>query len=317
MGRIQVAFSTDERFVAQTGVALHTLLKRASRPVAVTVLSSGLAEADRHRLEAVARRFGAMIRVIAVDPNLAADLPILHRRMSPAVYFRLWLADFLPGNMDRILYLDSDIICRGDIAPLFDADLGGATLGAVRQFRTSRWGSVLLRPSYRASLMRADLFNSGVLLIDLKRWRARGIADAVLAWRRASGQLTRLHDQDALNAILRDDWHQLSARWNFGNWFYRHTGYCFARNRARLAPMIVHYSHYLRSDPYRAEYAAALAECVRDYGFALKDVPPLTLLSRAKRLIRQLHVFCMPFGYAPARPYGEGRTIARTVGDPC
>ncbi len=49
-------------------------------------------------------------------------------------------------------------------------------------------------------------FNSGMMLIDLVRWRAKSITQKVLDYINQNPEKLRFHDQDALNAILYNDW---------------------------------------------------------------------------------------------------------------
>ncbi|MDX1746610.1 MAG: glycosyltransferase, partial [Halobacteriales archaeon] len=66
----------------------------------------------------------------------------------------------------------------------------------------------------RLGLGEPRYFNSGVLLIDLVRWRKRDVRGRALAHAREAGDRLILHDQDALNMALQGDWLALPAHWN-------------------------------------------------------------------------------------------------------
>jgi lipopolysaccharide biosynthesis glycosyltransferase len=60
----------------------------------------------------------------------------------------------------------------------------------------------------------AKYFNSGVLLMDLERWRSEGITEEVLAHAKRYRRHLRFPDQDALNSVLATRWLELEPRWN-------------------------------------------------------------------------------------------------------
>jgi lipopolysaccharide biosynthesis glycosyltransferase len=136
-------------------------------------------------------------------------------------YLRLVLAEALPNARGRLLYLDADTLVRVDLAALLATDIGEKTVGAAPDYLgycrsgVSNWHEMGLGPD--------DLyFNSGVLLIDVDRWRSKDIGrralEICLANRShllALGQHPQ-HDQYGLNVVLHDDWHVLSSRWNWG-----------------------------------------------------------------------------------------------------
>ena len=80
------------------------------------------------------------------------------------------------------------------LGPLFDLDLGGNPLAA--------------RLDYTGD------FNSGVLLIDLEKWREEKITERSLAWALEKGEELKFVDQDSLNAIIGDRYIRLDQRWN-------------------------------------------------------------------------------------------------------
>jgi lipopolysaccharide biosynthesis glycosyltransferase len=122
---------------------------------------------------------------------------------------RLWVADFFPPEVERALYLDSDIVVLGNIAPLWTADLDGALLGTIDIPGADRGVAHLgLRPE-------DGYFNSGVLLFDLGQWRDTRALDAVLAYVEANPELMlRDVDQEALNGCFHRRRQRLDYRWN-------------------------------------------------------------------------------------------------------
>ena len=93
--------------------------------------------------------------------------------ITQAMYYRYLFADLLPKSVKRLIYMDADIICKGDLLPLWQTDLQGKMLGAVRD-----WGEA--KSCGRIGLKNGRYFNSGVLLMDLvKVAAAKADAEAV------------------------------------------------------------------------------------------------------------------------------------------
>src|SRR5580704_6612779 len=103
-----------------------------------------------------------------------------HAHYTIDTYTRLWLGEFFPETVNRVLYLDADIVVVGSIAPLWSTDLGGALMGAV-DIPGSDQGVRRL-----AMRMEDGYFNAGVLLIDVAQWRATRAELTVLDYIRAN-----------------------------------------------------------------------------------------------------------------------------------
>ena len=122
---------------------------------------------------------------------------------------RLWVEEFFDEGIERVLYLDADIVVVGSLAPLWHVELDGALLGAVDIPGSDRGVTHLG--------MRAEdgYFNSGVLLLDLKQWRETRALETVLGYIEAYPELmTRDVDQEALNACFHRRRKRLDYRWN-------------------------------------------------------------------------------------------------------
>jgi lipopolysaccharide biosynthesis glycosyltransferase len=151
---------------------------------------------------------------------------------STACFWRLMLARVVPESVDRILYLDADTIVTRPLEDLFAFDLGGKLLAAAPNGKWWPWPT----PEGIAELglpPNAPYFNSGVMLIDLDKWRATDAETVVLRYIATNPERLMIVDQDALNGAFHDDWAPLQERFN-----YQITpGY-----RLGARPSIVHYA---------------------------------------------------------------------------
>jgi lipopolysaccharide biosynthesis glycosyltransferase len=156
--------------------------------------------------------------------------------------------------VDRVLYLDSDIVVIGSIAPLWSTDLNGALLGAVDIPGSDRGVSHL---GLRA---KDGYFNSGVLLIDLQQWRDTEALETVLQYVEANPErMMRDVDQEALNACFHSRKkvldHQWNAMWPF--FLRRPTGLDLTTpeiDRVRKEARIIHFNGSLKPWSYFCDH---------------------------------------------------------------
>jgi len=212
---VSVALCFDRHLALPAATVIASAMRSASRPLHFYLVidrAPGLAQF----LRSVLAHFGAGGTVVEATPEVA--LGAEHRvygTASTAAYRRLYLADLLP-DLDRLIYLDSDVIVRHDLTELWEQPLDGRPLGAVAHGWAADSRTMLERfPN--------GFFNSGMLLMDLVRWRNQGVLsrveDAVRGAVAGPGGTLPFHEEGPLNAVLVDDWQSLSPSWNFTSYF--------------------------------------------------------------------------------------------------
>ncbi|SCF02023.1 Lipopolysaccharide biosynthesis protein, LPS:glycosyltransferase [Micromonospora haikouensis] len=157
------------------------------------------------------------LRVDTSVVNLPKGSDPVMAYLSPAMYLRLLVPAALPDEVRRVLYLDCDTMCTNSLAPLFDVDMGGAPLGAVRDPFNRRlldMGGIPGLAEYRDLDPYALYFNSGVLLIDVARWKECEVTEKSLAYLARHAHESRYPDQDALNYAVYGNWLRLPRQWN-------------------------------------------------------------------------------------------------------
>src|SRR3546814_4644899 len=91
-----------------------------------------MAEDDRDRILALAARFGnVMLRFQPFDIERYSHFRT-DGHISHASYLRIFIPEILPDSVEKVLYLDCDIVVRNDIAALWNLSLGDKVLGAAR-----------------------------------------------------------------------------------------------------------------------------------------------------------------------------------------
>ena len=226
---INVVFCIDVAFWQHLGVTLASLLlNNPHESFGVYVVSGSSAPADQWtRLQQLAGSAGnATLHPVVFDQAaLYQHLPS-HGHLSTAMYLRLFMAEYLPQNLDRVLYLDSDLVLvGGDIAVLWSLPLGDTYLGAA-------WEPYDAKQRVPLGFSAEDFyFNSGVMLINLRRWRDDGITERLLSFAEANRAILHSPDQDVLNSVLRGKVTDIGSRWNWQALFPR-----FLPEELRLTP---------------------------------------------------------------------------------
>lgn len=215
-------FTITPSYAPQLALVLESILRHAPEGhLTALVLGSPGTEAAIARLDIQKLWEAQGHRLIVHDFDVCGRLNFAWNDswIHPTVFSRLFFAEFLPEETNRVLYLDVDILIRGDITPLLEEDLNGAVVAAVEDHGISR--NPRFFPTFETHHQQLGIlhepgryFNAGVLLIDVAQWQAEQISERTLAFCASRHAVLPYADQDALNAVLKDRWKNLHPRWN-------------------------------------------------------------------------------------------------------
>lgn len=169
-------------------------------------------------------------------------------RIPETAYYRIAIPELFRGkNVERLLYMDCDMITVKDVTPLWDLEFDGAILAAVEDA-----GFHQRLEKMEIPVQSTRYFNSGLMLINVEKWLEQDITKKVLTFIEENPEKLRFHDQDALNAILHDRWIPLHPKWNA-------QGYIMAKAKqhptaqgekeyeeTREDPSIIHFSGHVK-----------------------------------------------------------------------
>jgi lipopolysaccharide biosynthesis glycosyltransferase len=164
------------------------------------------------KLKSFVAKYGSDITFYEIALERLQNLRV-DGHVSIATYYRLMSPLILPAKIEKVLYLDSDIIVRHSLSELWEIDLKDWALAAVDDLWPTTEGFLAhmeilgLPPNVR-------YFNAGVLLINLNYWRQNKVCERATAFVRENPGKIDFHDQDALNVILARCWIPLPGIWN-------------------------------------------------------------------------------------------------------
>lgn len=221
---MEIVCSTDNCYVMQTGIMLTSLFENnREADIRVHVLHNGIDSNSLALIERIAYDYGQKIKFYLVDETLFSAFPIgrdgqnTHVGTSYATYYRLFLSELLPNDINRVLYLDGDIIVMDSLNELWTTDMHDKAIAAVPDSYNNKIEHYN-RLRYPQQL---GYFNAGVLLINLDYWRTNNVVSAFCQYASARHDSLYCHDQDILNYVFRDSKIVLPLRYNMLNeyWF--------------------------------------------------------------------------------------------------
>lgn len=278
---MNILFSSDDNYARHMGVAIISILQhnRDVERIRFYVINNQITLSNLEKLEMVVNEYeNAEIsfipfKYIEKHLHLSLSWPI-----SLSSYARLFVGELLPIEVERVLYLDCDIVIKDSLSSLWEIDLQGRSLGAIQDTIPSKTkASVGLLPQQ-------PYFNAGVLLIDLRRWRIAGIGQKCLEFIDAHKGCVNHHDQGVLNGIFNGAWIRLPLRFNVMTVhymisqtkvrkFYKDDAvfYDLAEiNGAISNPVILHFTPSFTNRPWEKNCSHPLRHC---YNYYLRLTP--------------------------------------------
>lgn len=169
-------------------------------------------ELDDKRLEIIRRlieNHNGILVIQKIDDAILKDIPVA--LLSKETYYRLMAPSLLPNDLDRILYLDIDMLITGDIKGLYEAEFGNNLFMAVPD--TSN-GVELFKKKLR--LRKHNVYiNAGVLLFNLKKLREEFDLETALNFAKKNPDKVPNCDQDVINGLYNDRIGHLDWSYNY------------------------------------------------------------------------------------------------------
>jgi lipopolysaccharide biosynthesis glycosyltransferase len=216
---MNVVYISDDAYAKYLGISMLSLLdhNQDMEEITVYVLEEKISEDNKAHLYKIARKYRRTIHFIDIMPfDKMISFTFDTSGYNPIVLSRLFLGIYLPNEIERILYLDCDVIINGSIKELETIPLEQNLIAAVPE--------LYMPPEKKAliGLRKEDTYyNAGVLLINLAMWRLEKIENIFMEYYRfMKGQLL-YNDQDILNHCCKGRILTLSHTYNLSpNLFY-------------------------------------------------------------------------------------------------
>ncbi len=216
---MNILYTVNNGFVPQlaTGICSVCENNKEEQVIHFYVLSLGITPDNKEKLNNLARRYNREISIIEIqDMSQYLDFEFDTLGWNPVILARLFMGKILPQEVERILYMDGDTIVIGSLKELWNLDLGDNVLGMSVEPTADR--------NRKNALGLEDYYyhNSGVLLVDLVKWRQVKAEELLINFYREKEGKLFAADQDALNGALKGRIYPLLPKYNFCNIYYQY-----------------------------------------------------------------------------------------------
>lgn len=218
---ISIVVASDNHYAILIAALLKSIdvNHKTSEHIDFYIIDDGIAPKFKSLLETMVDPFRISIKWFKSDTIIPPDIiiPVDGSAFPRTVYMRIFSPYVIDQNADKLIYLDVDTIVQHDISKLWNISLGDYTLGAVQDIGKTvdcEWAGI---PNYKELGLepKTKYFNSGVLVINVKKWRAEDISKQVILTLIKFKEHLSLPDQYGLNVVLAKKWLELDPKWNW------------------------------------------------------------------------------------------------------
>ncbi|MBQ2639507.1 MAG: glycosyltransferase family 8 protein [Bacilli bacterium] len=247
---MNILYTLNDKFVPQVAAGICSICEnnKRERNINFYLISDGISNDNKNKLVEFGRTYNRKVIIKELgDLNKYFDFDFDTLGWNNVILARILMGKLLPKKVERLIYLDGDTIVRSSLKKLWNFNLGDNILGMSIEPTVDKKRTVDL------DLVNRPYYNSGVLLVDLRKWREENCEQTIIEYYKSKQGLLFAADQDAINGALKDKIKTISPKYNFYNIFYQYN-YKFLSSlcdykyipkktfdEARKNPVIIHY----------------------------------------------------------------------------
>lgn len=208
---LHIAFNIDSNFFMPAGVTITSVLENnPEENLTFHIFADSVKDDDLDRLRKTAEKYKQNCIVYIMDMEPFNNFHIKHARFKKVSYFRLYMPKVLQKMTDKFLYIDADLICMNSIRPFFSLNLNNKVLAVVSDLKEACENYTKF-----LGLASGQYFNSGVLLIDIKKWNENNITEKCFSYQGVNPEKFNCHDQDVLNLVIDGNAYFIDNKFNY------------------------------------------------------------------------------------------------------
>ena len=224
--RINICLSTDDNYSRYAGVVIASILSNADEndELHFYILDGGIKPENRDKLKSLNSLKPCKINFIEIDETKFDDYKKVktHDYISIASYYLLKTAELLP-DIDKVVYLDCDVIVNTSLKELFNTDTKDYLMAGVND---NKLRMVKENPTY---------VNSGMLVLDLNNMRKDGTENKFFEYTKENIDTITKGDQEIINEVCKGKIKVIEPEWNV------QTSNFVNRSIYTKSPKIIHY----------------------------------------------------------------------------
>lgn len=275
---INILIASDINYAPYYGVMLTSLFahNRESRFDVYLITDETWTEKETKKFEKMCEQYMSSFHVFSLDVERMDSYP-QSTHLNRATYFNLNAANILPNTIHKIIYMDGDMVVKGDISPLWQLDLSDYASAMVEDcsmYDTSIYQRLGYSP-------KCGFYNNGVTVYNLDYLRKINFSEKALKFIEENPEKALWMDQDAINVLLAEKTFRLPPIYNFQTLFllqyhWQHYSDDFRKQvlDVKDKPVVIHYAGRIKpwhwryyGLPYKREwenaYKASPWRCAR------------------------------------------------------
>ncbi len=198
---MNLLFCFDQNYQQHFGVAITSvLLNNLSSHFDVHIITNFMEEKLKQKLDTLSKNYKCSFHLYIINNLDKISKLKVSDHVSNATYYRLIMAEILPKHIDKVLYLDSDVVVISPLEELYNIDLENYFIAAS---------------GFSGTLVKSKGFNSGVMVVNLEKWRNEQISTKVIDFATKNRDKLPYHDQSALNRVIKQNYLIIDRKWNF------------------------------------------------------------------------------------------------------
>ncbi|MBQ7467119.1 MAG: glycosyltransferase family 8 protein [Clostridia bacterium] len=213
---IPIFFASNDKYVPYLDVAITSLSAHTSEDheYKITVLKTDISEENQNKLK-MHNKENLTVEFFDVKDILEPIKKTLPDMFyyTLAAYYRLFIEKAFP-QYDKVIYLDCDIVLLEDIAKLYNIDIGDNLVAAAYEQNTDRDSRFTNYVEDIIGIPHKTYFNSGVMVMNLKKFREFGVQDRFLNMLQTYNFDCLAPDQEYINVICHGQVKYLPTGWN-------------------------------------------------------------------------------------------------------
>ena len=197
---LSVIYSSDNNYCIYMSTSIISLLEnnKEFKYINIYVIENKISDENKEKLEKIVRRYQRNIIFINFEKYKSYLNLNMQWNISISAYARLFVASMLPNNLDKILYFDCDTLIVNSLEELWNEDINNFYVAGVCD-------TVSGNTKQAIGLKNTDLYiNSGMLLINLKKWREDNLEKNLLNFIDDYNGNVIHHDQGVINGVIKN-----------------------------------------------------------------------------------------------------------------
>ncbi|EOR93415.1 putative glucosyltransferase [Arcticibacter svalbardensis MN12-7] len=207
---IHIALAFDDKYITHFFVVITSVFyNNPDNIFHLHIIATGLNLEQKEKIINFVHQHHGEISFYEINATQLQGLTVPENSyLSIAAYYRLFFPLLLPKKINKLLYVDCDLVVHGKLQELYNVNLGTFPFGAVAEVNSTK-----NRPDlgiYEEGIY----FNSGVMLMNIPEWKKQSITEKSIQFIYDYPEKLKYLDQDALNVVAENNYYRIDSRFN-------------------------------------------------------------------------------------------------------